>query len=636
MKSRFHKYKMKLLCRISNPQSILFHIVGIVCIIWFLARVLPKPDRIRYPCQQMSITVASSYIIFWTILWSSLFHGLAFWIRRAKTKTTAFLPVILVSFVLLFSVSSGVFADIDEEKFVASSWEPIPNEPIGTPFGVNPGRVVWIWDPNATESELDGQWWQKENNNLEVLDDMYSKGIQSLAGTDNDEEAWEILFKHFNSVHGYGEVEYQPGEKIAIKINLNNGYTFWSYVSKDNDRDASPYVVKALLRQLVNKVGVAQEDIIVYDASRVIPNWFYRRVLYETYPSINLVKEFPDVQYIDMHGLLPGREKVKPSSERIYFADDTGLYRTLPTCVVDAKYIINMPLLKRHPIQQGVTLSGKNLFGTWIEPVWDVHDYHTNAFIQGNPTPQTDLLAHEHIGGKTLLYVGDGTFATKIDHRTIGKFQMYPFNDDWTSSLFFSQDPVAIDSVMYDFLHAEGADPVEGSQNYLHQSAEPLPNTYDPENDGIFLSESLGVHEHWNISIDIFSSDRYLGPTDDGIDFNAIGEEHVYPNIVMTNPQENYLYLFGKRSIHLPMTVIIGDIDIEARVNYVNEDVEKVEFYLDQELMFTDFEEPYVWTWKKSSNARNPIVGIFKHTIETVAYYDENSLNDNLVVLRFL
>ena len=59
MKSRFHKYKMKLLCRISNPQSILFHIVGIVCIIWFLTRVLPKPDRIRYPCQQMSHHISS-------------------------------------------------------------------------------------------------------------------------------------------------------------------------------------------------------------------------------------------------------------------------------------------------------------------------------------------------------------------------------------------------------------------------------------------------------------------------------------------------------------------------------------------------------------------------------------------------
>jgi len=61
---------------------------------------------------------------------------------------------------------------------------------------------------------------------------------------------------------------------------------------------------------------------------------------------------------------------------------------------------------------------------------------------------------------------------------------------------------------MFDFLNAE-ANPIEGSQNYLHQAAEPLPNTYDPEGDGIYLSKSLGVHEHWDTSVDIFSSARY-------------------------------------------------------------------------------------------------------------------------------
>ena len=61
---------------------------------------------------------------------------------------------------------------------------------------------------------------------------------------------------------------------------------------------------------------------------------------------------------------------------------------------------------------------------------------------------------------------------------------------------------------MYDFLYEEGTNPIEGSQNYLHQSAEPPLGIYDPENDGVYLSESLGVHEHWDNSKDIFSPDR--------------------------------------------------------------------------------------------------------------------------------
>jgi hypothetical protein len=219
-------------------------------------------------------------------------------------------------------------------------------------------------------------------------------------------------------------------------------------------------------------------------------------------------------------GLASGRGKATASDVRVYLAEDpqgTCEYRTLPTVVTEADYLINMPIMKRHPIQNGVTLSGKNFFGTFIEDVVEVHPYHESGLIMGNPTIQTDLFAHEHLGGKTILYLGDGIFSTKIDHATIAKFNMYPFNSDWTNSLFFSQDPVAIDSVMYDFLYTEGTNPIEGSQNYLHQSAEPILNEYDPEGDGEYLDHSLGVHEHWDTSVDIFSFERYIG-----IDFMAV------------------------------------------------------------------------------------------------------------------
>jgi uncharacterized protein (DUF362 family) len=619
---------MKILYKVSNPQSIFFHLAGILCLIWFLVRVLPKPDRIYYPCQQVSMTIASSYIIFWSVIWTALYHGAIYWFRRARTKTFAILPVIAVSLFLIFTISSGVFADIESDNKGISSWEPIPNQPIGTPQGVNPGRVVWVWDPDATESKSNGYWWYKVNNDQDTIDKMFSMGVQGLAEVNDTKDAWDALFKHFNIVHGNGDIGYKTGEKISIKVNLNNCYQAKSYLLSDNERDASPYVVKALLRQLVNVVGVKQEDISIYDASRVMPNWFFKRVYYETYPAILPIKEFQKVNYIDNAGLILGREKVKASSEKIYFADDTGLNRTLPKCVVDAKYIFNMPLLKRHPIETGVTLSGKNLFGTWIENVWDVHNYHKSAFTEGNPTPQTDLLAHEHLGGKTLLYIGDGTYATKIDHRTIAKFIMYPFNNDWTNSLFFSQDPVAIDSVMYDFLHTEGTNPCEGSQNYLHQSAEPLPDTYDPENDGIFLSDSLGVHEHWNKSVDIFSKERYSGPSGNGIDFIAINGS-AYPKIEIKQPKNGFLYKSGELKFRFIDTLILGDIEVKAEVKSLSEVVDKVEFYLDNELKFTDNEKPYIWSW-----VGGPIL---RHTIQVKAYYDETEiLKDSIKVWKFI
>ncbi len=531
MKKRFHKPQFSrirdyFLKEIYNKQSIWFHLIGIACIIWFLVRILPKPDRIRYPCQQMSITVAIGYIAFWTVL----FHSLGLWIKKIKLKTTALAPSILAVLIILFTITGPVFANNDSYLSISyERWDPIPNEPIGTPQGYNPGRVSWVWNSNATEEELTGYWWNKVNNNQTIIDHMFSLGIKKLAGVNDDLIAWDRLFKHFNEKHGYGEVGYQNGEKIAIKINLNN---MFSYEEEDNDRDASPYVVKALLRQLVNIVNVAQEDIFIYDASRQMANWFYNRVYYEEYPADPLVPEFPQVHYVDSQGGASGREQVVASTTRVYFAAGSCSYRTLPTCVVDADYLINIPLLKRHPINTGVTLAGKNFFGTWIEPVSDIHPYHQLSFTLGNPAPQTDLFAHEHIGGKIVLYIGDGIFATPYDHRIIGKFQMHPFNNDWTNSLYFSQDPVALDSVMFDFLHTEGTNPVEGSQNYLHQSAEPPANVYDPENDGIYLSDSLGVHEHWNKTKDIFSKERYSGPLNNGIDYVSIVSEpiEVYAN----------------------------------------------------------------------------------------------------------
>lgn len=519
MKFCIHKFKRRILNNMKNMKGIWFHLAGIACLIWFIIRVLPKPDRIRYPCQQIASSLALGYITFWAVLWSGVFVGLRLWIKRVKYKTATVIPVLLIIGVLIFSASSNVYADIFiNEKKTIESWTPAAKNPIGVPTGANPGRVVWVWDADATEENLTGYWWFIENNNQYVLDNMVSEGVQNLAGSDNDSDAWDILFRYFNQQHGKGNISYQPGEKIAIKINLNNCYfmdNFLDYYNEDAERDASPYVVKSLLKQLINIVGVNQSDITVFDTSRAMANWFYNRLYYKYYPDSILIPEFPDVKYMDRMGQDSGREKAVASDIRVYLAEGTCEYRTLPTVVVEADYLINMPILKRHPIPQdtpgGVTLSGKNFFGTWVEDVVDVHPYHKSGLILGNPTIQTDLLAHEQLGVKTILYLGDGIYPTKIDHSTIDKFNMYPFNGDWTNSLFFSQDPVAIDSVMFDFLYTEGTNPIEGSQNYLHQSAEPILNEYDPEGDGIFLDHSLGVHEHWDTSVNIFSHERYTG-----------------------------------------------------------------------------------------------------------------------------
>jgi len=620
-----HCWKHRLMNRLKHLHGIWFHLIGLACLLWFCIRVLPAPHRAKYPCQQISLGVALTYIGFW----AALFSGVTLWLKKVKHNSKHLVTSLGAICLIIGLITTGVFAG-NQSFILNAEWTPIPNEPLGTPRGVQPGRVVWVWDPDATQTDLQGYWWNRENTDLDVVESMMSQGIQSLAGVDTEAAAWDALFTHFNQLHGKGNISYQQGENIAIKINLNNcwDWCFDPYTAKDNQRDAHPQVVKALLHKLIDVVGVNQEDITVYDASRKMGNWFYRQVYYEAFPALRLVPEFPDVHFVDSTGGMPGREQVVASNERIYFADGTDLYRTLPTCVVDADYLINMPILKRHPIQQGVTLSGKNYFGTFIEDVADLHPYHEAAFIPGNPAPQVDLLAHEQVGGKTLLYLADGLFATKIDHRTIEKFQMYPFNDDWTNSLFFSQDPVALDSVMYDFLYEEDTKPVEGSQQYLHQAAEPPADTYDPENDGVFLSESLGVHEHGNFSTDIFSSDRYVGPSGNGIEYIALGEEHAHPAVVLTRPKVNTLYIANEPRRNLTFfshSLVIGPLTVTSVINGVDI-VDEVGFYLEDDLQHTDDTPPYEWTWETK--------GWFRGLIRVEADTSEGLLFDELFLWK--
>ena len=85
------------------------------------------------------------------------------------------------------------------------------------------------------------------------------------------------------------------------------------------------------------------------------------------------------------------------------------------------------------------------------------------------------------------------------------KFATPPFGGHWPSSLLASQDPVAIDSVGFDFLWAEWDDCPRrpGTDDYLHEAAladhPPSGTFYDPDHASpVKRLASLGVHEHWN------------------------------------------------------------------------------------------------------------------------------------------
>ncbi|MDO4957504.1 MAG: DUF362 domain-containing protein [Bacteroidales bacterium] len=371
------------------------------------------------------------------------------------------------------------------------------NEPIGTPKGIVPGRVVWSHHPDAARWEGTGNWYDDEYNYQSGANWMVSSALTSLASAKTEELAWDKLFCYFNKQHIGKDRGYKKGEKVAIKINMNNTYSY----EESGEVNASPIMVLALIRSLVTYAKVPQECITVFDASRYLTNGVFN----------TCHAAYPNVHYVDNVGE-EGRTKTGYVENAIHYSvKSENMCTGLSTACTEANYIINMALLKGH-VGQGVTLCGKNWYGvTNINKDWR-KNAHVNMNQDRNGKPKyitfVDYMGHKDIGEKTMLYLIDGLYGCKLVDGAPGpKWQMAPFHNDWPCSLLASQDPVAIDCVGLDLIMSEFPDApdLNFADAYLVEAAladnAPSGTKYDPEGDGTYL-KSLGVAEHWNNAVE--------------------------------------------------------------------------------------------------------------------------------------
>lgn len=507
-------------------KKLVFPIMGISALIWFLIRVVPKPSRASYPCVRAAAPIASSFVLFLLGLASSVmfFKKAKYYLYQSRY---AMFSVAIAGGIIL-SLSAHLFNNKQAIAMHTGITEE-PNQPIGTGIGIYPGRVTWIHNANATNENCKNTnndfWWKDGNTKQIEVDKMVSQAIQSLTGTASDTDAWDALFHNYNNNHNKGDVGYTSGEKIVIKLNLNCSWD-------GAEINTSPQITYAILDQLINRAGVAQSDISIGDPGRDLNSAHKNKC----------VSDFPDVNY---WGTNSGQTPIVQSDDFEFFTSDGEVNDYLPKCYLEADYMINIPVLKKHD-RSGVSLSSKNHFGTFVPFNGMAMHYHPSL-----PCPQNtgdvsngeygtyrvfvDIMGHKHLGGKTILYLIDGLWSSiNYGHPPI-KWRMAPFNNDWPSSIFVSQDPVAIESVGFDFLRSEfdNDHPTEGgihaypqyagTDDFLHQGASsenwPAGITYDPENDGSNLPESMGVHEHWNNATDKQYS-RNLG-TGEGIELIA-------------------------------------------------------------------------------------------------------------------
>jgi len=501
------------------PPKFILILVGTVSTAWFLIRVIPKPDRAAYPCMRAAAPFMSGFVIYLLSLASTVMV-----FKRARTFLYQSRYLLFLGAIILGSILSISTLILNNQKALAGTNVELeePNQPVGSGVGIHPGKVSWVHAPDATNENcqnVDGDYWSDDTNtNQAVVDQMVSEVLQNLSGTSSDAEAWTALFTWFNSNHERGDAGYTAGEKIVIKLNLNTASRDEGPTRPDyRTVDTSPQLVYAILSQLIQVVGVEPSDISVGDPGRTLDNIFWDKCH----------TDYPEVKY---WGKAPGRTLIEESEEKVFYTSDGSLNDFLPKSFVEAQYMPNMPVLKKHH-RGGISLSSKNHFGSFVPFNGSASHLHFSLPVPKGKGKVTngeygsyrifvDFMEHKDLGGKTILYLIDGLWSTTNWAHPPIKWGMTPFNNDYPSSIFASQDPVAIESVGYDFLReefdndhpTEGAyDPTDhtgpfpqydGVDDFLHQAASsanwPEGIIYDPENDGTPLPESMGAHEHWN------------------------------------------------------------------------------------------------------------------------------------------
>lgn len=322
------------------------------------------------------------------------------------------------------------------------------------------GRVIHVHEPDAVSWDFNTGWYGYFVDQ-EVVDAMVEVGLMQLTQTGSATEAWRKL------IPGY-----KQGKTFAIKVNFNNYFT--NTPDPDPDINALIEPVNSIIKTLMG-IGVAPEDVTVYDVTH---GWHNGGM-----PTISFIDRclYPGVNFAAYRGYS------NPYSATEFVTFNPPAFPQIPdlalcNAVVNADYVINMPIPKEHSFT-GVTLGLKNHMGS-IDRCQFLHRYFPyTTYHRPDYNPLIDLYQNKHIGPKTVLTVGDFLFGNWYD--TIGTPPPWiTFNDGAPSSLLFASDVVAIDSVMTDFLEferiAQGVGPVLDGTRDLFALAQ---------------KKGLGIHE---------------------------------------------------------------------------------------------------------------------------------------------
>lgn len=451
--------------------------VFFACLVWLLIRSLRRPSRLAYPCQRAAALTVIAYL--GLIIYLAKRHLISFFKEKSLMGIRS--RYILISFISLSLLSFTV-----QRYMIYRSWEDYRITKKAMPVGIltgkldktnkpiyktipaaaaviGPHRVISVHDSDATS--WTGTGVAHYYLNQSKINEMTRDGILLLTGETDYVNAWKTL------------IPYSTGDVVAIKVNCNNGCDL-------NTGRMDPYaeLINAAIDGLIG-MGVPANKIWLVDPSRNMENNWKARITNQSV-TFNPFKE----QYVS---------PTSPYTSLVHFYAEGNVVVRPAEALVQATHIINMPQLKGHG-GASVTLSLKNhwgsaILGTGSDPQASREAWHKYLY-QGMPeyaqnrnnggsSPLVGIGLNPIILYKTRLIIGDGLFG----NATLNYVQpevFKSFGNQPPETLFFGVDPVAVDSVMFDYLQREC------SQRGLAA-----------RNDDLLVeagSYGYGVHEHWD------------------------------------------------------------------------------------------------------------------------------------------
>lgn len=97
------------------------------------------------------------------------------------------------------------------------------------------------------------------------------------------------------------------------------------------------------------------------------------------------------------------------------------------------------------------------------------------------------------------------------------------------------------------------------------------------------------------------------------------------PTVKIITPQKGYLYInlgevYVRKSLIFITTLIIGKIEVTVTATDTESGIERVEFYIDDQLKATDTTEPYTWIWQERGY-------FFPYQLSVKAYDNMGNMN---------